>query len=370
MNRNRRKILRIVCLTLLLVGGVALCVIRWQAWFGNPAEPAFTGDTIAYRFRTFADSAIYARRPQTPQYQILLLGDVHNSLTHADYQKIADETGDLVAYAQLGDFVERCYPFYFQQLYRELQGTPFDSLPIINCPGNHEYRKGVRRTLPELWYQNFPQPLNGPQDFLGSTYYIDFPNLRFIVLDSNGMQWLHEYMRTLTWLNGVMAGAGDRFVVVMMHHPVYSCGAGRFNTTIFTTFAHALRRADLVFAGHDHNYSRRLPFVNTNAAAKFYLNKVSPRDTRIASGCRFYELLTISGDTLTLQSRMLRDTLPSTLYDEVQLIRLPDGTRQTTDLYRDSAEIILLPERYAHRNDLKVRRFRNRQKSRLSPSMH
>ena len=171
----------------------------------------------------------------------------------------------------------------------------------------------LRRTLPDLWYQNFPQPLNGPQDFLGSTYYIDFPNLRFIVLDTNGMQWLHEYMRTLTWLNAVMAGASDRFVVVMMHHPVYSCGAGRFNTTIYTTFAHALRDADLVFAGHDHNYARRLPFVNTNAATKFYLNKVNPHDTRIASGCRFYELLTLAGDTLTLQSRLLQDTLPSTL---------------------------------------------------------
>ena len=54
---HRRKILRIVCLTLLLVGGAALCVIRWQAWFGNPPEPALTGDTIGYRFRTFADSA-------------------------------------------------------------------------------------------------------------------------------------------------------------------------------------------------------------------------------------------------------------------------------------------------------------------------
>ena len=360
MKWSNRKILRFACLTLLLAGGIALCVVRWQAWFGNPPEPALTGDTIAYQFRTFADSATYAQRPQTPHYQILLLGDVHNSLTRADYQKIAHEAGDLAAYAQLGDFVERCYPFYFQQLYRELQGTSFDSLPLINCPGNHEYRKGLRRSLPDLWYQNFPQPLNGPQDFLGSTYYIDFPNLRFIVLDTNGMQWLHEYMRTLTWLNSVMAGGDDRFVVVMMHHPVYSCGAGRFNTTIYTTFAHALRDADLVFAGHDHNYARRLPFVNTNAATKFYLNKVNPHDTRIASGCRFYELLTISGDTLTLQSRLLQDTLPSTIYDEVQLIRLPDGTRQITDFYRDSAEIILLPERYAHRNDLKVRRFRNR----------
>ena len=99
MKWSNRKILRIACLTLLLAGGIALCVVRWQAWFGNPPEPALTGGTIAYQFRTFADSATYAQRPQTPHYQILLLGDVHNSLTRADYQKIAHEAGDLAAYA-------------------------------------------------------------------------------------------------------------------------------------------------------------------------------------------------------------------------------------------------------------------------------
>src|SRR5574344_727048 len=76
MKWSNRKILRFACLTLLLAGGIALCVVRWQAWFGNPPAPALTGDTIAYQFRTFADSATYAQRPQTPYYQIRLLGDV------------------------------------------------------------------------------------------------------------------------------------------------------------------------------------------------------------------------------------------------------------------------------------------------------
>ena len=81
-----------------------------------------------------------------------------------------------------------------------------------------------------------------------------------------------------------------------------------------------------------------------------------------------WSLLKNFDHALILQSRLLQDTLPSTIYDEVQLIRLTDGTRRTIDLYRDSAEIILLPERYAHRNDLKVRRFRNRRETRQDRS--
>lgn len=359
---GRKKVFWTVFSLLLLTGGIVTCAVRWQVWFGNPPEPAIEGDTIRYRFRTYATEPVAA----DSLTRILLLGDVHNGLTHSDYLRMADEAGALTAYAQLGDFVDRGYPYYFQELFRELQGTPFDSLPIINCPGNHEYMKGIRRTLPELWYRTFPQPQNGPRDFLGSTYYVDFQQLRFIVIDTNGLQWIHDYTRTLTWLNAVMAEAqsANRFVVAMMHHPVYSCAAGRFNVLIYGTFCHALKRADLVFAGHDHNYARRLPFVNTNTTTRYKINKVNARDTRIASCCRFYELLTVVSDTLCMQTYLLADSTGSEVYDEVRIVKHADGSRQVTDLYGNANEIIGLPARYEGRNDLKVRRFYNRREAR------
>lgn len=74
----------------------------------------------------------------------------------------------------------------------------------------------------------------------------------------------------MTWLRGVMtqARADGRFVVVMMHHPVLSVGKGRANVLIYSAFRHALGEADLVLAGHDHNYMRRTPFVVINTAGK------------------------------------------------------------------------------------------------------
>ena len=97
---------------------------------------------------------------------------------------------------------------------------------------------------------------------------MDLPSIRFITIDTNPL-WRTMYLtRTLTWLRMLMDSAGDRYVIVMMHHPVVSAGKGRFNILLYTTFHHALKQADLVIAGHDHSYMRRTPFVVLNAAGK------------------------------------------------------------------------------------------------------
>ena len=73
----------IVFLTLLLAGGAVLCALRWQAWFGMPEEPVWTGVTQDYTFPVFATDT-------TPEKTtILVLGDIHNRLTQADYDTLA-----------------------------------------------------------------------------------------------------------------------------------------------------------------------------------------------------------------------------------------------------------------------------------------
>ena len=203
-------------------------------------------------------------------------------------------------------------------------------------------------------------PLNGPADYLGQTYYVDFPAMRFIVIDTYGLQGLHAYTRVQTWVKRAMLGAGDRFVVVMMHEPVHSCGAGRQSVPIYLTFRRTLDKADLVIAGHDHNYSRRMPYINTNAATKYYLNKVNPKDERICSGHRLYEVLSVDEDTLRVQTYLMED---GSLYDEVEVIKT-DGKRLVRSSFGREGEKIDLPDRYKDRNDAKVRRFKNRRKAR------
>ena len=357
---------------ILLVGVAVLCVVRWKAWFCNPPEPEWTEDSIPMHFNTFGQenlpcftyNGIAWEETATPDtLQILILGDVHNSITHDQWQTLAKRHPRLDCYAQLGDFVERGYNYYNQQLYAELKGTAFETLPIINVPGNHEYLKGVQRTLPDYWTQTFVQPQNGPAEFLGTTYFVDFDGLRMIAINTNGLQHLRDYTRINAWIKTTVNEAEDRFVVVIMHHPVYSCAVGRQNLAVHTTFIRALKQADLVFAGHDHNYSRRLPFVNTNAASKTYLHRLSSRDTRVGAGVRVYELLSLYGDTLRLQTRLL-DT--GELYDEVFIVRHDSG-REVIESDISLPETIEMPDKYLHRDNYKVRRFLERKAKRTRP---
>lgn len=254
----------IVFLTLLLAGGAVVCALRWQAWFGMPDEPQWTGLKQDYTFPIF-------ERDTTPEETtILVLGDVHNRLTQADYDTLAARVPEAEALAQVGDWMDRGQEYYYQLLLREWNASALYGMPVIVTPGNHEYSKGVHKELSPVWEHAFAHPENGPKAVPGASYYVDLPTIRFITIDTNPLNRLVHLTRTLTWLREVMAEAkkDGRYIIVMMHHPVLSVGKGRANVLVYSAFRHALGEADLVIAGHDHNYMRRSPFVVINTAGK------------------------------------------------------------------------------------------------------
>ena len=309
-----RKWIYIILATLLLAAGTILCVFRWQAWFGMPDEPVWTGDTLTRSFPTFADDSIpgFVLTPRgwkdtiSPDtLQILVLGDIHNRLTQADYDSLSARVLQAEVVAQVGDWLDRGYFYYYQLFLREYSPTPLASLPIVNCPGNHEYTKGLDKHIADDWNSWFPQRLNGPV-VPGETYYVDFPNLRLIVLDTNPLDRLVYLTRTLTWLRQAMYTADGRFVVVMMHHPVIPAGDKRFYPLIYATFRYALSSADLVIAGHDHSYLRRMPFVDINTAGK-----PKPQRQYASTDCvstePVYGAITIDQSQMTLIVHRLSD---------------------------------------------------------------
>lgn len=256
-----RKWIWIIVCTLLLAGGTVLCIVRWQAWFGIPAEPRWTGDTIDYVFRQpteFYDSAL----------TILVLGDIHNRLQREDYDTLAARVPHIDAVAQVGDWLDRGQHYYYQMLVREWTNSALDSTPVIVCPGNHEYSKGVEKVLSPIWEHAFPHPNNGPKNVPGASYFLDISDIRFIVLDTNPLVHIVYLTRTLTWLRETMNTAGNKYIIVMMHHPIVAPAKGRANPLIYGAFRFAFEEADLVLAGHDHSYMRYHHFVVINAAGK------------------------------------------------------------------------------------------------------
>ena len=249
-----RRWIKIIIPTLLLAGGIVLCVIRW------PAEPQWNGDTLDYVFEPLLTDT-------TPQsLDLLVLGDVHNRLTRADYDTLAARMPQVDALVQVGDWMQRGQNYYYQLLLREWMNSELFGMPVMACPGNHEYSKGINKTLSPVWDHAFKHPHNGPIGVPGASYFIDYPNLRLIAIDTNPLTRMVLLTRTLTWLRNAMYTAGDRYIVVFMHHPVFSAAKGRFNSLIYATFRRPLGEADLVLSGHDHSYMRRKPFVVLNTS--------------------------------------------------------------------------------------------------------
>lgn len=281
-----------------------------------------------YHFQTFGldelpqfvrvDSLWYdLQEPDT--FRLLLLGDVHNDISHERYLSLG-QYPNLDAYAQLGDWMERGYTYYAQQLVKDLEGTRLETLPVMTTPGNHEYHKGLIRHLPYLWYSMFRNPINGPSNGLGSTYYVDFRYFRFIAIDTSAPYLLHHYTRLNKWVLNALRGANGRFTIVMMHHPVFSVAKNRFNVGTFLFLSNALEKADLVFSGHDHIYARQRHFVATGSVHKSHRVRKNAVVERLLTE-PVYQILTVSQDQLLLQTFTL-DT--DSLCDEVLIQHLAE----------------------------------------------
>ena len=315
----------------ILAGGATTCAIRWEAWFGNPPEPKYNEPIIAHQFITFDNDSV-SNALQRDTLSFLLLGDIHNSLTNSDMSLLSERHPDIQFWAQMGDWMERPYLCYEQMMYQSLLGTRLDSLPIVAIPGNHEYLKGVVKTLPEKWKSIFPNPQNGPARFLGTTYFVDFPHLRLIAIDTDGLHRMSDYTQVAFWLKKTLREAGNKFTIVMMHHPVYSTAKGRQNPLMWLTFYDAMREADVVFSGHDHNYARRTEyykerfwkkeeptiFIGTNASIKKYPVKENKKYEASLSGEPVYEHIFVTPNTLHISTYTIHS---GERIDNVEIIR-------------------------------------------------
>ena len=312
----------------LLAGGATVCAIRWEAWFGNPSEPEYNEPIIAHQFITFDNDSV-SNALQRDTLSFLLLGDIHNSLTNSDMSLLSERHSDIQFWAQLGDWMERPYLSYEQMIYHSLLGTRLDSLSIVAIPGNHEYLKGIVKTLPEHWKTIFNNPKNGPARFLGTTYFVDFPQVRLIAIDTDGLHSISDYTQVAFWLKNTLRNAGKKFTVVIMHHPVYSSAEGRSNPLMWLAFHSAMREADIVFSGHDHNYARRTVhykarfwkkeeptvFIGTNASTKVYPIKKKVNYDSSFSGEPVYHHIIVTDTTLVISTYNLHS---KELIDKVQ----------------------------------------------------
>ncbi len=136
------------------------------------------------------------------------------------------------------------HPKYFGQKFFRPYKCLFDrGVRFHAALGNHDYY--TRRGLPEI-----NEPRFGMQ---GRNYVLRMHGVRFVVWDSNtlDMGWLRR---------ATIAQTGDRWTIVIFHHPVISGGprGGRIAKGALRNVLPPLlsqRGVDLVFSGSHHIYS-------------------------------------------------------------------------------------------------------------------
>lgn len=168
-------------------------------------------------------------------------------------------------------------------------------IPAIAVPGNHEYQRtdsdqqGLGRILSLQWRPQFSLPKNGPKSLEETCYYIDYPNLKVIALNSNVKIKLQA-----KWLKKVLAENDKKWTVVTYHHPIFSASTGRDNSELRKHWKPLFDQyqVDLALQGHDHTYARGAVYENPNQLERDGKSRIvkGPVYVVSVSGAKMYSI--------------------------------------------------------------------------------
>lgn len=310
------------------------------------------GSNYKYRIISDKDTTVWKRFAMPvieDTLRFIYIGDVQDPVGQVSDSLFNRLRADSLKYDFIafgGDQIERPMDKYWNIWYKSLDDWA-GTVPLIMTAGNHEYIKGLNKTLDSRWKAQHNYPSNGPKDFKGNSYYIDFPLMRIITLDSNILQWPDAIQQHRDWLKETLESAKQPWKVVMFHHGVHTVRSGRSHPVMKYIFASILEDngADLVLQGHDHAYSRittkvdndTIPpmYVISCASPKFYRNGFDDVHDRLGSGIALYQTIDVTKDNLHYKSVQF----DGTVYDDLIIKKGTDNTKSIVDNARHQKEI-------------------------------
>lgn len=317
------------------------------------------GIGVRYRVRTGTQiSPIYQFTMPSQldqEVRFVYLGDVQDptgEMSRTLFGQLRDSVGEAFNphfWTASGDQIEGPTDAYWQVWYDALGQSFSATMSQIYSTGNHEYlKRGFMRELDPRWVAQYNYPTNGPEDFLGRSYYVDFPLMRFIILDTTDINdpmavWSHR-----AWLERVLRSSAQPWQVVVYHHAVESVRAGRSNTLMKYFIKPVLEDngADLVLQGHDHGYSRisnrgegkslTTPlYIISSSSPKVYRNGFDEVHDRLGSGLQLYQNIRVTPEAIEYKSYRYTGEL----YDH---LRITSGTpNKVQDLAGGIPELFL-----------------------------
>lgn len=159
----------------------------------------------------------------------------------------------------------------------------------------------------------FPYSRNGFPKQAPTWFYVDYPGVRVVVLDSFAPD---AATTQASFLDRALSTNEQAFSVVLMHAPVFSSAPGKSAIPAMRTIQRIIekRNVDLVLSGHDHSYARgarsphRTVFV-TSVSGPSYApvsragwDSAGARRSVWAEATSTYQVITISGRTLSYKA--------------------------------------------------------------------
>lgn len=215
----------------------------------------------------------------------------------------------------------------------------FATVPQVLTPGNHDYDD---LTLGLHWNAQFTQPVNGPAGLDGTCFFVDYPKLRLISVDSAAGSELEDengYEITVqkAWLDSVLRTNTKEWVVVTTHLPFYSTKDSRDNPQLRKHFQPILEKykVDLVLTGHDHSYGRgrvsdnpvvkpSVVYVVSVSGPKLYPAGTKNWMERRGGHTQLFQKITIDENALHYQSY----TAGGDLFDAFRIERRKGGDKK------------------------------------------
>lgn len=300
-----------------------------------------------------------ASERKTDKFSFLYVGDAQNFILELWSRVIREGfkvAPDAKFFVHAGDLVNTAHTEQQWHEWFTAGGFIHSMIPSVPTPGNHEYRaineedKSLKkRRLSVQWKPQFTLPENGPEGLEETVYFMDYQDMRLIVLNSNERVELQA-----EWLENLLRNTPHKWKIVTYHHPLFSASSGRDNAALRALWKPIFDRygVDLALQGHDHSYARGRVAPGENIAdginkrdqtgtvyvvsvsgGKMYKigedwSSLGAERERIGENTQLFQVITIEGNRLLFESY----TATGELYDSFQLRKNGEGPNIFLDL--------------------------------------
>ncbi len=142
-----------------------------------------------------------------------------------------------------------------------------EHLPYMMAVGNHDtrgfedYANGIGRYYSEPAEFFCRQcrgsyPYNGPEGWKTETYSFDYGNAHFSMIAVNGPEDVNR------WLLRDIPASDRAWKLGSYHFPIYYSGPELSNDDAYPVMREGMEQLDVLFSGHEHNFSRSFPIRN------------------------------------------------------------------------------------------------------------